>query len=105
MPHSSRQTVLHNMLLTETSLHLLHTISLFLISSKLKYLNTTQRGSSDKAVMRKMKMFQLWSSSCVETGNFWGKTAVRRVKERFEKTRKRNHLAKLTKNKLDCRVL
>ena len=55
--------------------------------------------------MRKMKMFTLWSLSCVETGNFWGKTAVRRVKERFEKTRKRNNLAKLTKNKLDCRVL
>ena len=105
MPHSSRQTVLHNMLLTETSLHLLHTISLFLISSKLKYLNTTQRGSSDKAVMRKMKMFTLWSLSCGETGNFGGKTAVGRVKERFEKTRKRNNLAKLTKNKLDCRVL
>ena len=68
-------------------------------------MNTTQRGSSDKAVMRKMKMFTLWSLSCGETGNFGGKTAVGRVKERFEKTRKRNNLAKLTKNKLDCRVL
>ena len=55
MPHSSRQTLVHNMTLSEIRLHLLHmSLSLFIISLGLKHLNTTYRSSSGNAVMRKI---------------------------------------------------
>ena len=55
MPHSSRQTLVHNMLPSEIRLYLLHTsLRLFIISLRLKYLNTTYRSSSGNAAMRKI---------------------------------------------------
>ena len=69
--HQGRRCFTTCLFQRHVSIFCIRSLSLFLISLRLKYLNTTLRGSSGKVVMRKMKIFKLWGLSCVETGIFY----------------------------------